>query len=447
MSVQDKLQNMLTGNESGTFLTKEKKMELEVINEAFFSTLGNLGGDLSRLSRGVKEKLVKPISKAIKSKLDKLDIEKFEKKMGINDIKDLDNTLSTMKVNTPDFYSLMKEIMLYTVQAKTKNKELYDSLTPIYDKHMRRLIDYYVYLITNAKDETQALMYYSILLDLMGWLDETRNKNLRDTIETSIADFMDKKSLEATKKEPDFKAALTPAEQDILKNIAEFEDGMTKLKVTDEEFFTMLKNIALTRAKIGKTNKDYDKINTVFNTNIERYMDFYESLLRGARDDDKALSYIGKLDSLLSFLSETDDKPTRETIREIKTRYMDRKTLQSMMGTALRGREEEPEEFGTDLNKEEKQFFRKYDDIPALSSADIRKMSPEDLKTFIKFVDNYEKDEPKYQSIGAVGKGGKMGEEGDLLQHLLALQKTAQKRLTGGMTGKPPAEKKPVRTI
>ena len=85
MSVHDELQSLLNDTQPGIFLTKEKKQELARLDEAFFAPLADTG----RLIRGAIQTISKvesKIGKEIQNVLNKLNMEKFKKDLGVKDI-------------------------------------------------------------------------------------------------------------------------------------------------------------------------------------------------------------------------------------------------------------------------------------------------------------------------------------------------------------------------
>ena len=184
MSINNRLQSMLSCDESGEFLTKEKQEELKTINEAFFSQLGHLGGDLMGLAKAVTSKMMKVTSaagKGIMTALEKMDIENFKKKFDIKKIQDLDAKLSLLKVNNPELFAIMKTLMLSMVKVKKSNPELYKKANPIFEKHINRMISYYNTLINNSKDPDQIQMYLGILTDMLQWVDKDSDEREKIT--------------------------------------------------------------------------------------------------------------------------------------------------------------------------------------------------------------------------------------------------------------------------
>jgi len=197
MSISNELQRMMTSNERGTFLTEDKKLEHIALNEGLLSTIGS---DLT----GVANKLMKTM-KDIKSKAGLfIQTAIFKQEMGIKDIQELDQNLSTISVNNPEFPAIMRQLMIAVNKAKKENKEikgvkennkLYDAISPIFDKHMERMVDYYETLFEKTPDAKQKIMYYSLLLSMMGWLDKDRNKNIIQSILHTISKDLDEKEL------------------------------------------------------------------------------------------------------------------------------------------------------------------------------------------------------------------------------------------------------------
>lgn len=261
MSISDKLQSMMNNNESGTFLTKEKKRELKNLNEGLFSSLG---ADIADVSRVLLKKMKTITSKtgiAIKNIIAKIDIEHFKKEMGIKNIQDLDAKLSLMEVNNPEFFGLMRELMVANTKAKKTNKELYDALSPIFDKHMDRMADYYETLLKTSKDNQQGAMYITLLTDMIGWLDKDRNANLRSSILSALADYIDRKSLRKTLKQANVTKAsedknmqdIDKIEKKFGKEITQFNaDDIKKLSIDEREAFIQAAN---------KYLEDYEKGN------------------------------------------------------------------------------------------------------------------------------------------------------------------------------------------
>jgi hypothetical protein len=195
MSISNELQRMMTSTERGTFLTDDKKQEHNALNEGLLSTIG---ADLTNVTNRLMKKVMDIKSKTgvfIKNAINKIDIEKFKKDMGIKDIQELDQNLSTISVNNPEFPAIMQQLMVATTKAKKVNKELYEAISPIFDRHMQRMVDYYETLYEKTPDEKQKIMYYSLLLSMLGWLDKDRNKTIIQSILYTISKDLDEKGI------------------------------------------------------------------------------------------------------------------------------------------------------------------------------------------------------------------------------------------------------------
>jgi hypothetical protein len=155
----------------------------------------------------------------------------------------------------------MRELMVANTKAKKTNKELYDALSPIFDKHMERMSDYYETLLRNSKDDQQGAMYITLLTDMIGWLDKDRNANLRSSILSALADYIDRKSLRKTLKQTTVTKAseqknvedIDKIEKKYNKEITQFTaDDVKKLSVDEREAFIQAAN---------KYLEDYEKGN------------------------------------------------------------------------------------------------------------------------------------------------------------------------------------------
>lgn len=228
MSVSNELQRMLSSNERGIFLTKDKKQELQALTEGAFS---NIGASIAAISKALTKKMKSIASKSGKAlgyAIDKLDIAGFKKSMGVKNIDDIDEKLSLMAVNNPEFYALMHKLMTVTIKAKKTNKELYDALSPIYDTHIDRMVDYYDALLQNSTNDTQSEMYYLLLHDIIPWLDRERNKALISKIRNTTSSFLDKKALRPYVKST---AITTGADKRIMEAIDKIEAKYNKLAI------------------------------------------------------------------------------------------------------------------------------------------------------------------------------------------------------------------------
>lgn len=195
MSINDKLQNMLSNKENGTLLTNQKQKELEIINEAFMSKLGDLGKDIVGLGKTIVDttmKITSAAGKGIAHIAHELQDAKFQDDFGVNKIEDLDDKLNLMKVNSPEFFAVLKELMISCNTFKKKNPELYKKISPIFDKHLSRLGDYYNQILNNAKNPDDIKMYLAILTNMLSWAD--RDSESHDEISRHIRNYLDKQS-------------------------------------------------------------------------------------------------------------------------------------------------------------------------------------------------------------------------------------------------------------
>jgi hypothetical protein len=195
MSVHKKLQDMLSCDETGTFLTKEKQEELRIFNEAVFGALGHLGRDIGGLTKAVTSRMMKissAVGKGIMDVAKKLDTEIFKGTFNIKEIQELDDKLSLMKVNNPELFAIMKTLMTTLAKVKKVNPELYKKANEIFEKHLTRMAHYYDTLLDNTKDPDQAMMYLAIMTDMIKWAD--KDSNVRQYITQNIANFKDQQA-------------------------------------------------------------------------------------------------------------------------------------------------------------------------------------------------------------------------------------------------------------
>lgn len=428
MSIQSELQGMLDNTEPAVFLTKEKQKELREINEAFFAPLAETGhlihSAIQTLSK-VKSKVGKELEKV----LGKMDMNKWEKEVGVKNLEELDEKLGAMKVNDPEFSALMKQVVVKTEQAKTHNKELYTKLSPITDKHLKRLIEYFEYLLENAKDDQQAMMYYGILISMMGWLDETRNKDLRESIKRTMSDRMDTKSLETLKNAPESKKPITPAEKDVKDNINQIENQMRGYNVLDKSFMDVIRLLSEAILKTPKNDPAYAKMQEVFNTSARRYVEALDTLMRNTKDPEKILGYMSQLESFEQFLSTTTNKDLRNEIKQTIMRYTDRQTIRTALGKEISAMPEPPAAKGTAEDKEA-EFFKKFDNLPGITKDQIAEMTEDELKMYINSVDKYRNEELD-QGYMTLKKGNLPKSEVEIDMHLKDMEAYAEKLLKG----------------
>jgi uncharacterized protein YfkK (UPF0435 family) len=221
---------MMTSNERGTFMTEDKKSELKALNEGIFS---NIGADIASISNTLTKKMktiTTKAGKAVENAINKLDIAGFKKSMGVKSIDDIDEKLSLMAVNDPEFYAIMHKLMLATIKAKKTNKELYEALTPIYDNHIERMVEYYETLLRHSTDDTQSEMYFLLLHDIIPWLDRERNKALISKIRNTTSSFLDRK---ATRELTKSSRITTGANKELLDNVKKLD---YKFKKNLEDF-------------------------------------------------------------------------------------------------------------------------------------------------------------------------------------------------------------------
>lgn len=194
MSISNELQRMLTSNERGIFLTNDKKLELKALNEGVFS---NIGADIASISGALFKKMktiASKAGKALEHVINSIEISKFKKEAGVKNIDAIDEKLSLMAVNDPEFFALMHKLMTVTMKAKKSNKELYDSIEPIYTKNMVRIVDYYKTLLNHSTDDEQSKMYFILLHDIIAWLDKEKNKELINSIRNTTSSYLDRKA-------------------------------------------------------------------------------------------------------------------------------------------------------------------------------------------------------------------------------------------------------------
>lgn len=161
MSVKNELQKLLSSDERGT------------INEVSFGALGGIQKGLTAAAKGTIAGLSavkKATGKAIQKTLGYIGSENFKLKEGLKDIKDIDTKLTQLKVNDPEFFAILKSMAGTMVTFEKAGPGVYEALMPIFSKHIRRLIEYYISLLEDPADERQEANYYAALTDILSWL-------------------------------------------------------------------------------------------------------------------------------------------------------------------------------------------------------------------------------------------------------------------------------------
>ena len=402
MSINDKLQTMLSCDEKGIFLTDEKKKELQELNEGVFSGIGELGGDLFNIIKYVTKKMgaiASVIGKKIANQLRKIDEKTFTKKMGAKDIEEIDKNLSQLKVNDPEFLAVLKEVMIKKRIAKKSNKELYESLNDVFQRHMERSVKYYQNLLKSATDKKQATMYYAILLDMLPWLEKPEDKILRDTVLSTIASYLDTQTL---KPEEVKREKLTPEEQQLIANPESIDLKANELAKNSPELIQFVKRLAIISAKIPRTDKAYGEVHDIFNRNMDRLIDYYDRMLNVTKDENEALKYNGILVDIANSLDATEHKAQKDKIKKSIHAQADRavnnqlKDLEAKMKKESeemrkesKGKTDETKKTGKEMPEENREFTEQdIYDIPK-RDLNLNNFNQYSLKEYLKAANEY----------------------------------------------------------
>lgn len=316
MSVNGKLQKMLNGNETGSYLTLEKKQELDAINEALFKgALGSLGNIAGKIKSAVGKGLVNSIG-YISGK-------GFSSAHGAKSLKDLDAKLSAMKVDDPEFFNIilsMFEQLRKSEDAKWKpsmNPKLFQDLFPIFKKHYDRFIEYAIKNITTPKDEKTAKEFTDTLNALLGVLKKSRNTKITDLYEKlqqTLTDLGDKKTLGKVGKMSDEELA----------NAQKIDDEFSKMQIDDQNMLTKLQEMfnKIVEAEKEKSNKA-DGVIPVFVKHMKRFLSYYDALVSTSIEEAEKKSYTEFIESIINMLETTRVKEIVTLKDEAKNKQME----------------------------------------------------------------------------------------------------------------------------
>lgn len=197
--LNNKGENMAVANKLETLLESDRQASLDyfIMNEDFSELSNLITAPLKTLKLPFVVgkagfKLVSKTAKTIDKLVDKLDLSGFKKSIGAKDLKDIDVNMSQIKVADDEFRPLLIGLYDKLKRSKKRNKELYDALKPIYEKHKKREIEWYErrlkIAVKNDNFEDQET-YYNAIVAMVNEVE--KDSPLIDDITSAIANHHD----------------------------------------------------------------------------------------------------------------------------------------------------------------------------------------------------------------------------------------------------------------
>jgi len=158
------------------------------------SALGGIASTVGGVIKGVAD-VAKKIKSAVGTKINKLvdllDSTRFTSLTGARDLKELDRDLSLIPADSDELDALLYKIFIKMKAIKKDNKDMYDQINKVYERHFNRSLDYIITIMHREKDPQKGKLYYSQLVAALNQIDKKENEGLFNKIIDAISDHLD----------------------------------------------------------------------------------------------------------------------------------------------------------------------------------------------------------------------------------------------------------------
>lgn len=268
-------------------MSVSNKLQKMIITEDLFSDIGDAAKNVASVAKLPFKVLAgaynftNATAKAINNTIAQISVAAFKLSQGKTRLKDIDIKLSQMKVSDKDFHPVLQSLFNKIKIAKKGNKELYEALNQIYEKHKSREIRYYADELENSiKSKNQKKESESISALQQMIKEAEKDSRLMDMILDAISDYKD---------------SADPSKVFTDEQIKKQDLSLSQMKLDDPKFHETLDKIAQNIKSSSNPNKDLIKL---YEKHKGREIDHLKDNLMSAvksNNKEEALNYYSEI--------------------------------------------------------------------------------------------------------------------------------------------------------